>query len=92
VVVLHGVFRFAQICLECSLAVTSSERIAVRRDNHLDQPTCGPVVRRKISKDCLKVITDLHGPKLPDGVLPKLVKFTNTEVSAVIQFHSHSLV
>src|SRR5271166_1042163 len=67
--ILDEVARCAQERLERRLTLAATEQMAVRRDDHFDQPGSGPVLSKQAAKDRLVVIADLDGPQLPGAVL-----------------------
>jgi len=71
------VFGCAQERFERWLTVAPPENVAVWRDDHFDQPGCGPVFSEQASEDRLEMIADLHGPELAGAVLPNVVGFTD---------------
>src|SRR5258708_2915162 len=78
--VLDEVFGCAQERFERSLAFTATEQVAVRRDDHLDQPGRGPGFTEQATEDRLEVVADLDRPELLGAVLPNLVGITDGEV------------
>lgn len=83
--VLDEVFGCAQECLERSLAIATTEDVAIRRDEHFDQPGRRPVFTEQAAQDRLEVVADLYGPELACAVPANLVGFTDG-VSSVIIF------
>ena len=75
--VLDEVFRCAQEGFERSLAIAATEHVAVRRDDHLDEPGSGPVFIEQASEDRLEVIADVDHAKLSSAVLANLVWFAD---------------
>ena len=73
----HEVFRNAEERFVRCLTIAAPQKMAVRRDCHLDQPGSGSIFSEKAAEDCLEVVADLDTLEFPGAVLPNLVEFTD---------------
>lgn len=84
------VFGRTQEHLKGCLAFASTEQVAVRRDDRLDQPRRGPILVEKAAEDRLEMVADLHLAQLPGAVLADLVGFTDGGVVCHVQLRQES--
>jgi len=70
----------AQECFERRVAVTSTEHMVIRGDDHFDQPRRCPVLPQQTSQDRLEVVAYLHSTQFEGATLADLLGLTDDGV------------